>query len=472
MTGQIKTDICIIGAGSGGLSVAAGAAQMGARVVLVEGAEMGGDCLNVGCVPSKALLAAAARAQTVRAGGLGVAPMEPQVDYAAAMAHVQATIAAIAPHDSQARFERLGVHVIRAWGRFVGPDALEAGDTLIAARRFVVATGSRPAVPGIPGLKGVPFLTNETLWALRELPEHLLVLGGGPLGIEMAQAHRRLGSRVTVLDGGSALGRDDPEAAAVVLSALRAEGVEIVEGAEVTRASGRAGAITLATADGRSFEGSHLLVAVGRAPNVERLNLPAAGVKVNAQGIVTDNRLRSSNRRIFAIGDIAGRGQFTHLAGYHAGLVVRQALFGLPARLRDDHIPRATYTDPGLARLGLTEAEARAAHGSKIAVVKVPVSGNDRALAQGHRNGFVKLIVHRGRPIGVTIAAPDAGELIAPLALGIAAKLKLSAYTSAVYPYPTLSELSKRAASAYFSPKLFENPWVKRGVRLVQRLLP
>ncbi len=231
MTGQIKADICIIGAGSGGLSVAAGAAQMGARAVLVEGAEMGGDCLNVGCVPSKALLAAAARAQTVRAGGMGVAPMEPQVDYAAAMAHVTATIAAIAPHDSQQRFEGLGVHVIRAWGRFVGPDALEAGDTLIAARRFVVATGSRPAVPGIPGLKGVPFLTNETLWALRELPGHLLVLGGGPLGMEMAQAHRRLGSRVTVLDGSHALGRDDPEAAAVVLAALRGEGVEIVEGA-------------------------------------------------------------------------------------------------------------------------------------------------------------------------------------------------------------------------------------------------
>ena len=472
MTGQIKTDICIIGAGSGGLSVAAGAAQMGARVVLVEGGEMGGDCLNVGCVPSKALLAAAARAQTVRAGGMGVAPMEPQVDYAAAMAHVQATIAAIAPHDSQQRFEGLGVHVIRAWGRFVGPDALEAGHTMIAARRFVVAAGSRPAVPGIPGLKGVPFMTNETLWALRELPEHLLVLGGGPLGMEMAQAHRRLGSRVTVLDGGHALGRDDREAAAVVLAALRAEGVEIVEGAEITRASGRSGEITLQTADGRSFEGSHLLVAAGRAPNVERLNLPAAGVKTDARGIVTDNRLRSSNRRIYAIGDIAGRGQFTHLAGYHAGLVVRQALFGLPARLRDDHIPRATYTDPGLAQIGLTEAAAREKHGSRITVVKVPVFGNDRALAQGHHDGFLKLIVHRGRPVGVTIAAPDAGEIIAPFAIGIAARLQLSAYTSAVYPYPTLSELSKRAASAYFSPKLFENPWVKRGVRLIQRLLP
>jgi len=472
MTARIKADLCIIGAGSGGLSVAAGAAQMGARVVLVEGAAMGGDCLNVGCVPSKALLAAAARAQTVRAGGMGVAGMEPQVDYAAAMAHVSATIATIAPHDSQQRFEGLGVQVIRAWGRFVGPDALEAGGVLIAARRFVIATGSRPAVPGIPGLKGVPFLTNETLWALRELPEHLLVLGGGPLGMEMAQAHRRLGARVTVLDGGAALGRDDPEAAAVVLAALRAEGVEIVERVEITRAAGRAGAIALQAGDGRVFEGSHLLVATGRVPNVERLNLPAAGVRSDARGVLTDSRLRSSNRRIFAIGDIAGRGQFTHLAGYHAGLVVRQALFGLPARLRDDHIPRATYTDPGLAQVGLTEAEARKQHGDRITVVKVPVSGNDRALAQGHRDGFVKLIVHRGRALGVTIAAPEAGEIIAPFVLGIAARLKLSAYTSAVYPYPTLSELSKRAASAYFSPKLFENPWVKRGVRLTQRLLP
>lgn len=467
-----RADLCVIGAGSGGLSVAAGAAQMGARVVLIEGAAMGGDCLNVGCVPSKALLAAAARAQTVRIGGMGVAPAEPQVDYAAAMAHVTETIAAIAPHDSQERFEGLGVEVIRDWARFVSPDAVEVGGRLVAARRFVVAAGSRPAIPGIPGLKGVPYLTNETLWALRELPAHLLVLGGGPLGMEMAQAHRRLGSQVTVLDGGHALGRDDPEAVAVVLAALRAEGVEIVEGVEVTRASGRAGAIVLQTGDGRVFEGSHLLVAAGRAPNVERLNLPAAGVKTDRHGIVTDSRLRSSNPRIFAIGDIAGRGQLTHLAGYHAGLVVRQALFALPARLRDDHIPRATYTDPGLAQIGLTEAEARKQHGARVTVIKVPVSGNDRALAQGHRDGFVKLIVHRGRAVGATIAAPDAGEHMAPFALGIAAKLKLSAYTSAVYPYPTLSELSKRAASAYFSPKLFKNPWVKRGVRLIQRLLP
>ncbi|WP_343081893.1 dihydrolipoyl dehydrogenase family protein [Ostreiculturibacter nitratireducens] len=471
MTERIKADICVIGAGSGGLSVAAGAAQMGARAVLVEGAEMGGDCLNTGCVPSKALLASAAEAQ--RSGArFGVTRVEPQADYAAAMEHVEATIAAIAPHDSQERFESLGVRVIRAWGRFTSPSDLAAGDAVITARRFVIATGSRPFVPPIPGLETVPYLTNETLWSLRERPARLLVIGGGPIGMELAQAHRRLGCEVTVIEAATVLNREDPELAAILLDRLRAEGVEIVAGAKVASVTGQGGAIRVEVEGGRTFEGTHLLVAAGRVPNTESLNLDAAGVETNKSGIRTDARLRTTNRRIYAIGDVAGRGQFTHLAGYHAGVVVRSAVLGLPARARHDHIPRATYTDPELAHVGLTEAEARKRHGDKLTVLRAPLSANDRAQATARTEGMVKVMAVGGRPVGVSIVGPEAGELIAPWALAMANGLKLSAFANTVLPYPTLSEASKRAASTYFTPKLFDNPWVKRVVGFVQRFIP
>lgn len=452
----VVTDLCILGAGSGGLSVAAGAAQMGARVVLIEGHRMGGDCLNFGCVPSKALLAAAARGAT----------------WAEAQASVRRAIAAIEPHDSQARFEGLGVRVIRAWGRFTGPAEVAAGGYRIRARRFVIATGSRPAIPPIPGIGQVPVLTNETVFDQPEAPGHLLILGAGPIGMEMAQAHRRLGCRVTVLEAARALGRDDPEAAALVAAALRAEGIEIVEGARIERIGGRPGAIEVEVAGGTLFVGTHLLVAAGRRPALDRLDLPAAGIAATAAGVVVDSGLRTSNRRVFAIGDAAGRGQFTHLAGYHAGLVVRSALLGLPVRLRDDHIPRVTYTDPELAQVGLTEAEARARHGAALAVIRLGWAANDRAQAEGRTDGFLKVMVHRGRPVGATLVGPGAGEQIAPWALLLANRLKLSALANTVLPYPTRAELSKRAASAYFAPKLFDNGLVKRVVRAVQALLP
>ncbi|MGY6410559.1 MAG: dihydrolipoyl dehydrogenase family protein [Alkalilacustris sp.] len=473
VTETIRTDICVIGAGSGGLSVAAGAVQMGARVVLVEGAEMGGDCLNHGCVPSKALIAAAHAAHAMGAGGpFGIAPVAPQIDHAAVRAHVAATIAAIAPHDSQERFEGLGVRVLRHWARFNGPREVTAGPVRIRARRFVIATGSKPAIPPVPGLDQVGYLTNETIFALRQRPFHLIVLGGGPIGMEMAQAHRRLGSRVTVIEADRALAREEPELAAIVLGRLRAEGVEVLEGSPVAAVAGTEGALSVTLADGRRVAGSHLLVAAGRRPALEGLGLEAAGIRHTAQGIVVDAGLRTTNRRVHAIGDAAGQGQFTHLAGYHAGVVIRSAVLGLPARVRTDHIPRATYTDPELAHVGLTEAEARARFGDRIAVVTAPMSGNDRARALGRTDGLVKLIVHRGRPVGVGIAAPQAGELIAPWALALSARLKLSAVAGMVLPYPTLAEAGKRAASAYFSPKLFDNAAVKWLVRLVQRLLP
>lgn len=470
---QIDTDICVIGAGSGGLSVAAGAVQMGARVVLVEAGDMGGDCLNTGCVPSKALIAAAAAAQAQRRGFRGVAAAEPQIDFAAVKDHVADVIAEIAPFDSQERFEDLGCTVIRAFARFTAPDTVQAGDSTIRARRFVIATGSRPFVPPIMGVETVPYLTNETIFAQRDRPDHLLVIGGGPIGMEMAQAHRRLGCAVTVIEGDRALGREDPEMAAPVLAALRDEGITIREGQGVVRLSGGEGAVEVTLSDGSSIAGSHVLMAVGRKVALDGMGLEAAKIAFDRKGVTVDDRLRSiTNRRVFVVGDAAGGLQFTHVAGYHAGIVVRQAVLGLPARARRDHIPRATYTDPELAQIGLTEAEARAAHGDRLHVIRLDLSQNDRAVAQGRKAGLLKLMVVRGRAVGVSITGPQAGELIGLWALPITKGLKLSVITGIVLPYPTLSELSKRAAGAYFSPQLFGNPWVKRVVRLVQRLLP
>ncbi len=457
----ITTDICVIGAGSGGLSVAAGAVQMGARVVLIEGHKMGGDCLNYGCVPSKALLSQA------RAAKAGV-----EVDFGAAMEHVQATIAVIAPHDSVERFEGLGVQVIRGWARFADPGTVEVEGQRIRARRFVIATGSRAAVPPIEGLESVPYMTNETIFDQIDCPGHLLIIGGGPIGLEMAQAHRRLGARVTVIEGARALGRDDPEAAALVVETLRREGVEIFEHVQVEKVAGRTGAIEVQVRGGTIFSGTHLLVAVGRTPNLERLELDRAGIRHTRAGITVDAQLRTTNRRVHAIGDVAGQGQFTHLAGYHAGVIIRSVLFGLPAKARHDHIPHVTYTDPELAHIGLTEAEARKRFGARLSVHRIGYDQIDRAQAEGRTEGFIKLMAVGGRPVGVTCVGAQAGELIAPYAVAMSNRLKLSAIAGTVLPYPTLAEIGKRAAGAYFSPRLFDNIYVKRVVGAVQRWLP
>ena len=470
---RITTDLCVIGAGSGGLSVAAGAVQMGARVVLVEGGEMGGDCLNAGCIPSKALIAAAKHAHAMTTGAaFGIAPVTPHVDFAAVKDHVARVIETIAPLDSQARFEGLGVHVIRAFGRFISPTELQAGDTVIRARRFIIATGSRPLIPPIPGVDAVPYLTNETIFALRDKPGHLIIIGGGPIGMEMAQAHRRLGCAVTVIEGAKALGKDDPELAAVVLANMRAEGVDIIEDAPVSALAGTPGAIAVTLKDGRTIKGSHLLLAVGRKVALDSLNLDAAGVAHTAKGVTVGTDLRSTNRRVYAVGDAAGGLQFTHVAGYHAGVIIRSSLFGLPSRAKTAHIPWVTYTDPELAQVGLTEAEAIAAHGSAVTTTRFEFHHNDRAQTMGDTHGLIKVMVLKGRPIGASIAGPQAGELIGLWALAISANLKMSAVAGMVAPYPTLGEISKRAAGAYFSPQLFANPTVKRVVRFVQRFLP
>lgn len=466
----LTTDLCIIGAGSGGLSLAAGAVQMGARVVLIEGGKMGGDCLNYGCVPSKALLAAAKTAEAMRKGAAGVAGVEPQIDFAAVKAQVASVIEGIAPVDSQERFEGLGVHVIRAFARFTSPREVEAGGKIIRARRFVIATGSHPMIPDTPGLSEVPYLTNETIFAQTTRPEHLMILGAGPIAVEMAQAHRRLGCRVTVIARSRVMGRDDPEAVAVVVAALRAEGVEIHEGHDATRFRVVPEGVEAVLANGETLTASHLLVAAGRQTVTAGLNLEAAGVEYTARGITVGPTLRSSNRRVYAMGDVAGGLQFTHVAGAHAGVLIRQILLALPAKAATV-VPWVTYTDPELAQIGLTEAEARKAH-PEVTVLRQDFQHNDRALTEARPAGFLKLMLVKGRPIGVTIVGPEAGELIGLWALALSARLKVSTIAGMIAPYPTRGEISKRAAGAYFSPKLFDNPRLKRLVQLVQRWLP
>lgn len=467
---RIKTDILVIGAGSGGLSIAAGASQMGAKVVLLEGHKMGGDCLNYGCVPSKALLASAKQAQAMRTGKkYGVSPARPEVSYGAAKDHVHEVIETIAPVDSQERFEGFGVHVIREFGKFISPTEVQAGDNVITARRIVIATGSRPFVPPIPGVDSVPYETNETIFDLRDQPEHLIIIGGGPIGMEMAQAHVRLGSKVTVLEGAKALGKDDPELAAIALERLRAEGIDIIEGALAEKIEGSADKITIHTKDGQTFQGSHLLMAVGRTPNVDKLDLEKAGIDYDRSGLKVDASLRTTNKRVYGVGDVASKLQFTHVAGYQAGVLVRQIVLGMPAKNREDHIPWATYTDPEIAQVGLTEAQAREQYGEKLFVARYAFHENDRLIAEGKTTGLIKVMVVKGKPIGASIVGAQAGELIGMWAMAIANGLKMSAIANTVLPYPTVSEVNKRAASAYFTPKLFENPWVKRIVRLVQR---
>jgi pyruvate/2-oxoglutarate dehydrogenase complex dihydrolipoamide dehydrogenase (E3) component len=449
----MKYDVAVIGAGSAGLVVAAAAAQFGQKVVLFEKGEMGGECLNSGCVPSKALLAAAKAAQAHRASdSFGIAGHEPGVDFAAVMDHVHAVIATIAPHDSQERFEKLGVTVVRGAAKFIRPQTIDAGGAAYEARRIVIATGSRPAVPPVPGLESVPYFTNETIFSNRVLPHHLIIIGGGPIGLEMAQAHRRLGAQVTVIEAFDPLAKDDPELAAIVLETLKAEGVIIRSRTAIEQVERSAGGVRVMLAGGERIAGSHLLVAAGRKPNIEGLNLEAAGIASTAKGITVDHLLRTSNRHVYAAGDVAGGLQFTHMAGYQAGNIIRHVLFRLRPRQRTDHIPWVTYTDPELAQVGLTEAQARARYGKSISVLRSPFASNDRAVAEGKIKGLVKVIAARnGRILGVSIVGAGAGDQIAMWALAMAQKLKVSAIAGTVLPYPTMADAGKRAAVSHYA---------------------
>ncbi len=466
---KLNADLVVIGAGSGGLSVASGAAQLGLKVVLFEKGEMGGDCLNYGCIPSKALIAAANAAHQARScSALGVDAPQVNVDFTQVMAHVQRTIAAIAPNDSQARFEGLGVQVIRDTAYFLGPRAVATDEVEVSARKIIIATGSRPIIPTIPGLADTPCLTNETIFELKALPERLIVLGGGPIGIELGQAFRRLGSQVVIIGAGPMLGREDRQAAEVVLAQLARDGVELLNGYTAVRIE--AGPIVIIDGPGgeRRIDGSHLLVAVGRAPNLEALDLGRGNVAFTPQGVTTDAGLRSTtNRRVFAVGDAAGQGQFTHLAGAHAALVVRRAVFGLPVDARTLALPRVTYCDPELAAIGLSEAEARRQYGENIRIEQIAFAENDRAQAEGDVRGFGKLITKsKGKVLGVTLVGRHAGDHIGTWALAISAGLKLSQLTNMIAPYPTRGEINKRLAGQWYLPALFSN----RTRRLVQML--
>jgi pyruvate/2-oxoglutarate dehydrogenase complex dihydrolipoamide dehydrogenase (E3) component len=469
MTGPLAPDLCIIGAGSAGLAVAAGAAQMGAEVVLIERGLMGGDCLNFGCIPSKSLLAAARLAHLARrSAALGITSGGPDVEFAAAADGVQKVIAAIAPNDSVERFEGLGVRVLRCEARFTGRRTIRAGEIEIRPRRFVIATGSRPTIPKIPGLDAVPYLTNETIFANRVRPEHLIIIGGGPIGIEMAQAHCRLGAQVTVLDVGPVLPRDDPEFVASLTGHLAGEGIVLRPGIEIAGIERDGNRIVARLVHGGRILGSHLLVATGRRPSIDALDLAAAGIAASTKGITVDARLRTTNRRAFAIGDVAGGPQFTHVALYHAGIVIRNALFRLPAKVDYRALPWVTYTDPELAQVGLTEAAARAA-GNDVHVLRWPFVENDRAQTERDTSGLVKIVLGRnGRVLGASILGAGAGDLILPWALAISQKLRIGALANLIVPYPTRGEASKRAAGCYYTPHLFSER-TRRLVRLLAR---
>ena len=471
MAKTIETDICVIGGGSGGLVVAAGASQMGAKTVLVERAKMGGDCLNYGCVPSKALIAAGHAAQSARSAGRFGVDATPTVDFGRVHDHVKDVIAHIAPHDSVARFEALGVEVIQAAARFVSRREIEAAGQRIRARRFVVATGSRALVPPIPGLEGVSHFTNETIFDNAELPDHLIIIGGGPIGMELAQAHRNLGAEVTVVEMFTALGADDPELARIATDCLRRQGVEILENTKVVSVAGEDGRVTVSISQHdqvRALTGSHLMLAAGRRPNIEDLGLDAAGIKTGPSGIIVDRRLRTSNGKVFAIGDVTGGLQFTHVAGYEAGIVLRNALFRLPAKADYSAIPWVTYTDPELAQVGLTEASARALHGD-IRILRWPFAENDRAHSERREDGLIKAITtKRGRVLGAGIVGPNAGDLIQPWTLALQNKLSVGDMASVVAPYPTLGEVSKRAAGSYYAKSLFSER-TRRIVRFLSR---
>jgi len=464
----IKADICVIGGGSGGLSVAAGASQMGAKVVLIEKAKMGGDCLNYGCVPSKALLAAAHAAQHVRdAATFGTDATLHAIDAQKVHDYVHGIIAGIAPHDSVERFEGMGVQVIQGAARFIGSQTVIADGKTIQAKRFVIATGSRAFIPPIDGLDNIEYLTNETIFNLTQTPKHLIILGGGPIGIEMAQAQRQLGAEVTVLVRSAMMPKDDPELVDFVRARLRQDGVNIVEHTSVENITRLNDEIIVKTRD-EIYTGSHLLVATGRQVNADGLDLEAANVAYDTHGIRVDARLRTTNKKIFAIGDVTGGLQFTHKAGYDAGIIIRNTLFRLPAKADYSTLPWVTYSNPELASVGLSEEAARKDH-DDIRILRWPFSENDRARTENKTQGLIKVITtKKGRILGAAIVGPSAGELIQVWVLALSQKLKIGAIASMVAPYPTLGEVSKRAAGSFFTPSLFSEK-TKKFVRFLLR---
>ena len=474
MSETLRPDICIIGAGAAGLSLAASAAALGVATVLIERDRMGGECLNSGCVPSKALIAAARAAKGPPAALLGPGAGPAPLDHADVRAHIRRVIGSIAPNDQAERYAALGVTVIKEEASFVDRETVAVGDSLVKARRFVIATGSQPAIPALVGLETVPYLTSETVFDLPERPRHLLIIGAGSTGAELGQAFRRLGSEVTLFESGSLLAREDRDLAGIVDGSLRRDGVTLRENVRLTAAAAISG-VRLHYSDAasmpREVTGTHLLIAAGRIPRIEALGLEAGFIKHDKDGIIVDHGMRSSNPRVFAIGDCAGgaaAGQrSTHAATLQAGLVIRRALFRLPGRFESATVPRVIYTDPEIAAVGLSEEEARARHGA-IRILRFPFAETDRARTDAEPEGLVKLIATpRGRILGAGICGKGAGEMISLWALALRERMPLSKIAGLAVPYPTLGEASRRAALEFYAP-LARRPLVRRIMRFLR----
>jgi len=461
-------DIVVIGGGAGGLVVAAGGASLGAKVAVVEKHKLGGDCLWYGCVPSKTLIKSARIAHQIRhADRWAINAAAPRVQIADVMERVASVIRGIEPNDSPERFRGLGVDVIFGQGRFTGRNTFEVGGRSISAKNFVIATGSRPAVPPIPGIEQTPYLTNESVFALRENVPHLLVVGSGPIGSELTQAFRRLGSEVTVVDiAPTVLPREDRDLAQVVHRQLAGEGVRYHLGVQIVSVEGRPGDVRMMiTKDGMpsKLTGTHLLLAAGRKTNVDSLGLEDAGVRVE-QGRIVHDDLVTSNPRIYVIGDAAGGHQFTHLAEHHAGIVLRRSIFRMKWAKPSLVVPWATYTDPELARVGLSETEAKQ-QGIAHRVYRFPLDDIDRARAEGETEGLAKLVTApNGKLLGAAIVAPHAGELIAECALALNKGLKAGDLSSTIHAYPTFAMVTRRAADQRLKEGLTPSSkvWIKR----------
>ncbi|MEW5931050.1 MAG: mercuric reductase [Gemmatimonadota bacterium] len=472
-----RFDLAVIGGGTAGLVTAAVSAGIGARTALVERHRLGGECLWTGCVPSKAILRSAAVLATLRrASEYGIRAGGAEADFAAVMARVRCTIAAIEPHDSPERFRGLGVDVVQGHARFLSPEVAEVDGRRIRSKRWVIATGSRTAVPPIPGLEEAGFRTHEDVWELERLPASMLVLGGGPIGVEMAQAFARLGSRVTLVDaGGQLLGREDPEVAEVLLRALLREGVAVRLGtrAEAVRAEGGERIVALRGADGATEEARAevVLVATGRRPNVEGMGLEALGVEAGPDGIRVDARLRTTASNAWAAGDVVGPYRFTHVADYHGRLVAPNALFPVGRKVDYRVVPWCTYSEPEVARVGLTEAEARERWGDAAGVFRYAHDSLDRAVCDGEPDGLTKLVADpKGRLVGAHVVGPRAGETIHEATLAVRHRLKLSDLSGMIHVYPTYPESIRRGADAYLRAK-FSGGVARRVADLAVRWL-
>jgi len=442
-------DLAVIGAGSAGLTAAAFAIQLGARVALVEKSRTGGDCTWSGCVPSKTLLKTAKIAHQMRtAAAHGLTPVEPAVDLSRVMTHVRSVVADVYQHESPESLSADGIDVFLDTGHFIDSRSIAVGDTTLAARRFLLATGAQPLVPPIPGLETVGYLTYESIWNLESLPRHLIVVGAGPIGCEMAQAFRRLGADVTmVVSRDRVLPHDEPDAASVLADVFGSEGIELCYEARAERTWKEGNDIHL-VASGKELVGDALLLALGRRPSVNGLDLEKAGVAYSAGGIEVDNNLRTSQRHIYAAGDCIGSYQFTHYAGWQAVMAVRNALLPRASKGVTDRVPWTTFTDPEVAHVGLTEEEARKTFGDTMMTCEWPMERVDRARAEGQKAGFVKLVHKKdGTLLGVTIVAAVAGEMIHEWIVALERGLKVGDLANIIHVYPTYSTASMQAAA-------------------------